>query len=168
MSRKSRRSQSVRPTGLRPGTENATLAAAEQFDAAVQQAALDNQVSRGAPAGHVQTIVPGANYGGKPNTRESAERLAAMKHGVDPALNRKFETAIEAREYRRANSVDVMSPREFEAEMSGKGSSIVMPAWMKDTGNVDPETGRQVPGFKGAEAFRQGAEAMRGMPQQEF
>ena len=130
---------------------------------AMSQAALDNRVHNLAPYGHVQTIVPGANYHGKPNTAESAHRIAAMKHGIDPALNRRFETATEAREYRRANGVDVMSPKEFDAEMSGKGSSMVMPAWMKDTGNVDSETGRQVQGFKGVEAFRRGEEVMRQM-----
>ena len=161
MSRNSKSRRSARPSGPRSPTQNATLAAVELFNAAVTQAALDSGGAATIPFAHVQQIVPGANFHGKPNTVESAKRLADMKRGVDPALNRRFETATEARAYRKRTGVDVMSPSEFAAEMSGKGSSIATPAWLKDTGNVDPDTGRVVKEFRGAAAFRDGERIMR-------
>lgn len=165
MSRKARRSGSVRDSGPRPGTEiNPTLAAASQFDAALTQAALDNSVgNKHAPYAHIQTIVPGSNYSVKANTAESHARIMAAKQGVDPALNRRFETATEAMQYRRANNVVAISGDEFDAETSGKGSSSRFPAWLQDTGGIDPDTGRAVKGYKGAEAFRMGEKIMSEM-----
>jgi hypothetical protein len=167
MSRKTRsKRQLCRPAGVIASPESQrVIDLASNFDAQLGDAARQTAVESRVPYGHVQTIVPGANYHGKANTAAAQARLHAMKLGVDPALNRKFETATEAREYRRREGIEVMSPREFEAETSNMGSSRRRNAWI-DTpvdGNRDPETGKPVPAFKGAEAFQRGAEVAREM-----
>ena len=171
MSRRSRSKRShVRPSGLPVQAavgSNRVIDVVSNFDAALRDAARENAPEHRVPYGHVQQIVPGANYHGKPNTAAAASRLHAMKQGVDPALNKKFETATEAREYRRREGVEAMSPKEFDAETSGMRSSRRHNAWIDapDTDGHDPDTGKKVPGFEGARAFTKGAQELAANPQ---
>src|SRR3990172_5847562 len=101
MSRRSRSKQrSFRPSGVAAVTSEShrTVDAAATFEAQLQSAAIQNAVEARVPYAQIQTIVPGANYKGKANTAAAHARLHAMKQGVDPALNKRFETASEARE----------------------------------------------------------------------
>lgn len=139
---------------------------AASFEAQLQTAAMANAIQARVPYGHVQTIVPGANYGGKANTAEAYARLQKMKQGVDPALNKRFETAAEAREYRKREGVDVMSPKEYEAETRNMRSSRRFNAFVdSDHGGCDPNTGRVVQGFN-PNAFTAGERALAAMEQQ--
>ena len=158
MSRRSRSKRSVRPSGTRAETENPTLAAVEQFDAAVNHAALANSTPIAAPAGHVQQIVPGANYPGVARTAEAFERQRLAKLGVDPALGRQFETATEARAYRSQKQYITMSAAEFDSEMASKASSIRESHVTSDRG----VQGGKVEGFN-PEAFRRGRKVMAQM-----
>lgn len=170
----SRRSRSKR-SSFRPAGTPATVAiqaqprivdVAASFESQIQAAAIENAVAARAPYAQIQTIVPGANYKGKPSTAEAHARIQAMKKGEDPFLNKKFETAQQAREYRRREGVEAMSPKEYEAETSNMRSSRRYNPWVDspDTEGRDPETGRKVMGFNPS-AFSRGAEVIQQLEQ---
>ena len=118
MSRRRSRREAGGPAPVLTGAR-ATFEAATRFDAELQVAAAQRPVGNRAPYGSVQTIVPGANWGGRPNSKESAERIAAAKRGEDPFLARRFETATEAHEYRKRTGNVTISAAELMQEAGG-------------------------------------------------